>query len=112
MFAVSAAMAVFTVYAGLRTRGLTTRYRELFDSFGAEISPLTQFVLDAPNLWWVIAVPAVAVFLWIALRPQVTESERRRMKAAVIGVILFGAAVYGLVAYALYAPIFELGKAI
>jgi drug/metabolite transporter (DMT)-like permease len=84
----------------------------LFDSFGTPISPLTQFVLKAPNLWWVIAAPAVAVFLWIAFRPRVTETERRRMKAAVIGVVLFGAAVYGLVAYALYSPLFKLGGAI
>jgi type II secretory pathway component PulF len=112
MFAASAAMAVFTVYAGVRTRGLTTQFRELFESFGTPIPPLTQFVLQAPNLWWVIAMPAVSVFLWIAFKPQVTETERRRMKLAVIGVVLFGAAVYGFVAYALYTPMFELGKAV
>ncbi len=112
MFAVSAAMAVFTVYAGVRTRGITAQFRELFESFGAPVSPLTQFVLDAPNFWWVIAVPAVGVFLWIALKPQVSETELRRMKLALIGVVLFGAAVYGFVAYALYSPMFELGKVV
>ena len=105
-------MAVFTVYAALRTRGIMDQFRELFDSFGATLSPLTKFVLEAPNFWWVIAVPVVAVFLWIAFSPRVTETERRRMKRAVIGVVLFGAAVYGLVAFALYSPIFELGKVV
>jgi type II secretory pathway component PulF len=112
LFAVSAAQAAFTVYAALRTPGLMDQFRELFRSFGAPTSPLTQFVLDAPNFWWVIAVPAVAVCLWIAFKPQVTEIERRRMKLAVIGVLVFGAAVYGLVAFALYTPMFEIGKTV
>lgn len=105
-------MAVFTVYAALRTRGIMDQFRALFDSFGAPLSPLTEFVLEAPDFWWIIAVPVVAVFLWIAFRPQVTETEHRRMKLAVIGVVVFGAAVYGLVAVALYSPIFELGRVV
>jgi type II secretory pathway component PulF len=112
MLTMSAAMAAFTVYAGLRTHGIMEQFRQLFDSFGAPLSPLTKLVLDAPNFWWVIALPAVAVFLWIAFKPQVTEVERQRMKLALIGVVVFGAAVYGLVAFALYSPIFELGKVV
>jgi hypothetical protein len=112
VFAVSAALAVFTVYAAVRTPGLMDQFRELFRGFGAPLSPLTRFVLDAPNFWWVIALPAVAVFIWIAFKPQVTAVERERMKLAVIGVMLFGAAVYGLVAFALYSPIFELGRVV
>lgn len=112
LFTVSAAMAVFTVYAALRTSGITTHYREMFETYGVPMTPLRQFVLDAPGFWWVIAVPAVAVFLWIAFRPQVTERERRRMRMAVIGAVVWGAAVYGLVAYALLVPTFKLGNAV
>ena len=112
MLTISAAMAAFTVYAGLRTHGIMDHFRHLFDSFGAPLSPLTEFVLDAPNFWWIIALPAVAVFLWIAFKPQVTEIERQRMKLALVGVVVFGGAVYGLVAFALYSPIFEMGSVV
>lgn len=105
LLAFSAAIAVFAVYAGLRTNGLTTHYRNMFDIIGAPVSPLTRLVLDAPSFWWLIAAPAVAVFLWIACRPRVTLVERRRMRWSVVGVLVFGAAVYALVAYALIGPL-------
>ena len=112
LMAASAALAVFTVYAASRTGGLMTQYREMFASFGVELSPLTKFVLGAPNFWAVLAVPAVLVFGWIAMKSEVTPGERRHMKMAFVASLVLDGLVYGLVAYALYEPIIRIGQAI
>jgi type II secretory pathway component PulF len=109
---VCAIPAVFSLYAALRTGDLMARYREMFDGFGAPIPPLTAFVLNLPNFWWVIALPAVLVFIWVAMKSEITTAQKTRMKLAAVGVIVFGAAVYGFVAYALYKPIMAMGNAI
>jgi hypothetical protein len=109
---VAAVLTFSTIYAALRTHGLMDHFRELLAAFGSDLSPLTSFVLDAPNFWWIVAIPAGGVFLWIAARSRVTATERARMKAALIGALLFAVLVYGLVAYALYSPLFKLGAAI
>jgi hypothetical protein len=104
----SAMLAAVTIYAALRTHGLMGNFRELLNALGSELPPLTQLVLDAPNFWWLIAIPANAVFIWIAARARVTVAERRRMRNALISTLIFGVLVYGLVAYALYGPMFKL----
>ena len=108
----SALLAAFSLYAALRTPNLMRDFRGLFEGLGAEIPPLTKFVLNAPNLWWVIATPAILVFVWIVRRAFITPSERDRMRRAVIGSVVFGALVYGIVAYALYVPLFKLGAVV
>ena len=110
---ISAAIpAAFAVYAGLRTTGLMQAKRELFEGLGAPIPPLTEMVLGWPNLWWIIAIPAVVVFTWIAARSLVTRAQKTRMKLAVAGVIVFAAAVYGFVLYAMMLPMWAIGGAV
>jgi len=108
----SAALAVSAIYAGLRTPSLMQDYRDLFRAMAVKPLPVTKLVLAAPNLWWVIATPAVLLFIWIAMRSQVTPTERTRMKAALISTIVFAVVVYGFVAYALYMTLFKLNAAI
>ena len=97
-FVASALMAIFTVYGAISLR---PHYHELFDSLGDPSSPGARLVLLAPHLMWVTAVPAVAVFVWIASRRRITAAEWRRMKWSVVGVFLFGAAVWSVFSYAL-----------
>jgi hypothetical protein len=108
----SAILAFSTVYAALRTHGLMGQFRGLFISLGASLSPVTGFVLDAPNFWWIIAAPASAVFTWVASRSRVTRMELIRMRRAVVAALVFGVLVYGLVAIALYSPLFDLGRVV
>ena len=108
----SALPAAFAVYAGLRTTGLMQAKRDLFEGLGAPIPPLTEMVLGWPNLWWIIALPAVLVFAWIAAKSQVTRGQKARMKLAVTGVIVFGAVVYGFVLYAMMLPMWALSGAV
>jgi len=108
----SGLLAAFSVYAALRTPTLMADFRGLFEGFGAEIPPFTKFVLNAPNLWWVIATPAAIVFAWIARRSFVTPAEREKMRRAVIACVVFSAAVYGIAVYALYMPIFKMGAVV
>lgn len=112
LMAASAALAVFVVYAASRTSALMTQYREMFESLGVELSPLTKFVLGAPNFWAVLAVPAIFIFGWIAMKSEVTPRERRHMKAAFIASLVLDGLVYGIVAFALYEPIIRFGQAV
>lgn len=108
----SAALAVFILYAAARTGDLMTRYREMFQSFGVELSPLTKFVLGAPDFWAVLAWPAILLFGWIAMKSEVTPEERRHMKLAFVASLVLDGVVYGLVAYALYEPIIRFGQTV
>lgn len=112
LMAASAALAVFTLYAAARTGGLMNQYREMFESFGVELSPLTRLVLGAPNFWAVLAVPAIFLFGWIALKSEVTTEQRRHMKLAFVASLVLDGLVYGLVAYALYEPIIRFGQVV
>jgi len=108
----SAIPAALAVYAGLRTPGLMEAKRSLFEGLGAPIPPVTDMVLAWPNLWWVIAVPAVIAFGWVASKSSITRAQKARMKLAVAGVIVFGAAVYGFVLYAMMLPMWALNDAV
>jgi hypothetical protein len=77
-----------------------------------ELSPLTKLVLGAPNFWSVLAVPAIFLFGWIALKSEVTAAQRRHMKLAFVASLVLDGLVYGLVAYALYEPITRFGQSI
>lgn len=112
LLVVSAIPAAFSLYAALRTGDLMGIRRKMFEGLGFPIPPLTEFVLNGPNLWWVIATPAVLVFAWIASRREVTRAQQSRMKLAVAAVVVFGAAVYAFVLYALMRPIHEMSKAV
>ena len=108
----AALLAAFSLYAAVRTPNLMADFRGLYEGFGADVPPLTNFVLNAPNLWWVIATPAVIVSVWIARRSFVTPAQRDNMRRAVMATVVFSAAVYGIAVYALYIPIFKLGAAV
>jgi hypothetical protein len=109
---VAAIPAAFALYAAFRTGDLMGHYREMLEGLGAPIPPLTEAVLNAPNLWWIIAVPAVAVFVWVARRAEITPTQKARMQLAVAAVILFGAAVYGFVLFALQGAFRAMSSAV
>jgi hypothetical protein len=103
--------ALFTLYAAVRTGDLMASHRKMLEGLGAEIPPLTGFVLNGPNLWWVMSVPAVLVFIWVALNARVTRKQKARMKWATAAVYVFGVALYGFVLFALQGPIRALSSA-
>jgi hypothetical protein len=90
-FVASALMAISTVYIAIVSRA---PFRELLESLNQPDSREAHLLELAPGLSWAIAVPAVAVFLWIASRRRITTTEWRRMRWSVIGVFLFGAAIW------------------
>jgi hypothetical protein len=108
----SALLAAFLIFAATRANGLMQQYAAMYASFGVELSPLTKFVLKTPNFWAMLAVPAVFIFGWIAMKSEVTPRERRHMKAAFIASLVLDGVVYGLVAFALYEPIIRFGQAV
>jgi type IV pilus assembly protein PilC len=78
------------------------QFQELFDSFGADLPALTQFVIDLSvfmqDWWWVIA-GGVAGFVYLILRikktsPKMQESfDRIALKLPVIGEITTKSAI-------------------
>jgi hypothetical protein len=108
LLVVSAALAAFALYAAIRSNGFMEHFREMFSSFNIKPTPITNFVLSTPGPWWVIAVPALLVFIWIAARSRITLAQRRRMKVALIATIVFSVAVYGLALYALNSPLWAM----
>ena len=108
----SALVAAFLLYAASRSTGLLDHYREMHDIYGIQPSGLTQFVLNAPNFWLVLSVPAMLLFGWIAMKSEVTPRELKRMKLAFTASLLLDGLVYGLVAYALLGPLASLGKTV
>lgn len=88
------------------------QFEELFKGFGADLDASTRFFLSARSLWWLFALVALGIAIWIVARTSPGDGERRRMKYAlwVFGVV-FGLTVAWAI-YAMYAPIFELGAAV
>jgi hypothetical protein len=88
------------------------QFLELFSGVGADLSSATRLVLRLPYLWWLFALPGVALAIWVSVRARVTPAEYRRMKTALrLLTLLFGLAI-GFAVYVLYVPLFKLGAAV
>ena len=100
------------IVAGWRAPRTIGGFEDLFKGFGADLPGLTRFVLDTRHGWWIFAIAAISILVWIGTRPATTRIERRRQTLAVIAyAIVFGVA-WGLTVVALYIPIFKLGAAV
>ncbi|HEY6123433.1 MAG TPA: hypothetical protein VIV63_02190 [Steroidobacteraceae bacterium] len=107
--AISAAVSV--LLAGRMPPAMAS-FRDTFASLGVVPPPSAVLVFRYSQVWWVLAVGAVAVFVWIAMRASAEATELKRMKLALCLWILLTALVYGFTAYAIYTPLSGLGAAI
>jgi hypothetical protein len=100
------------IVAGWRAPRTIGDFEELFKRFGADLPGLTRFVIATRHGWWLFAIAAISILVWIAMRPASTGAEQRRQMLAVVAcAVAFGVA-YGLAVVALYMPIFKLGAAV
>ena len=87
-------------------------YGSLYEGFGANLPGSTNALLAMPFFWMPFAFVAIGMLIWIGVRAQPTEIEKRRMK---LTLWLFGVA-FGLsiawAAFAIYLPIFKLNSVI
>ena len=104
--------AMVGALSGLLAPGLIGNFEELFKGFGADLSPLTRFVLASRHAWLLFAFAAIAILVWIVKRPATNQKEKSRQKVVVITFGLLFALAWGIATVALYLPIFELGAAV
>ena len=106
------ALAAATLGLAGRMPSAMESFHEMFSAFGADLPGVTKFVLAFPYIWWLLALAAVALLIWIIRKSHVTREELGRMKRGLV--LLFAAtlAAYALVAVAIYWPIFKLGQAV
>jgi hypothetical protein len=69
-------------------------------------------LLAMPFLWMPFALVAIGLLIWIGVKSQPTHVEKRRMKLSlwILGVA-FGLSI-AWAAFAIYVPIFRLGKVV
>jgi hypothetical protein len=99
-------------YTAVTAPSTLERYREMFAGFGAQLPVATRALFDMPWLWYPYALIGIALLVWIGVRAQPTDVERRHMRRALW---LFGIAFGVMIAwaaYALWVPIFRLGAVV
>jgi predicted Kef-type K+ transport protein len=99
-------------YAAFTAPSTLKEFRSLLAGFGADLPDSTKTLMAMPFLWLPFALVAIAMLVWIGVRNQPSELERRRMKLAlwVFGVLFGLTTVWAGIA--LYVPIFKLGAAV
>jgi hypothetical protein len=112
LLALAAISATVNVLLAGRMPPALNSFREMFVSFGVDPPPVTKLVMNLPHLWWLLGVASLAVFVWVAVRSRLPIEELRRMKFALRLLIILTALAYGVAAWALYTPIFELGAVV
>jgi len=109
-------VASFEAFVGLiaaiRMPATIGNFEELFKGFGAGLPAVTRFVLAFRHGWWLFAIVAIAILVWIVRRPPQTRVERRRQMWSVVAFAVAFGAFWGFVALALYLPIFRLGSVV
>jgi hypothetical protein len=103
--------AVATVLAD-RMPEVLAQFGTLFNGFSFRPSAITTWVLNHPKAWWLFADLSIVTFLWVAVRGRVSPIELARMKLALRLTIGLTVLAYGVAAYAMYSPIFQLGKVV
>jgi hypothetical protein len=99
-------------YVALTAPSTLEEFRSLFAGFGADLPGSTHMLLAMPFFWMPFAFAAIGMLIWIGVKAQPTDVEKRRMKLALwIFGIAFGLSI-AWAAFAIYVPIFELGKVV
>lgn len=99
-------------YAAVTSPTTFKSFRNLFASFGGELSGSTRLLLAMPYVWFPFAFVGVGLLVWIGVNAQPNDIERRRMKRALwIFGLAFGLSV-AWAATALYLPLFRLGAVV
>ena len=105
-------VACAATVTAMRTPATLRQYRAMFTEFGADLETPTRIVLATPWAWWLFALGAIVLAVWVIARPHVTRAQYRNMKLAVrTFTVIFGLAI-AFAVYALYSPIFKLGAAV
>ena len=112
LLAVATISATVNVLLARRMPSALANFREMFASFGVTPPAGTRFVLNFPQAWWLLAIASLAVFVWVAAKSKPPIEELRRMKLALRLVVILTVLAYGLVALALYIPLFRLGEVV
>ena len=58
-----------TVSVALSAPTTIKQFFELFSGLGADLSSATRLVLRLPYIWWLFAVPGVALAIWVSATP-------------------------------------------
>ena len=104
--------AAFALTWALKAPGTIGQFADMFRQFGADMPTITGLVLHTGWICWFVALPGLAIMLWIAMHSRITRQQFRQMKLAErLYCLVLGMAV-ATVAYALYAPIFRLGAVV
>ena len=99
-------------YTAITAPSTLESYRSLFAGFGGDVSGSTKALLAMPWLWMPFAFVAIGLLIWIGVKAQPTDIEKRRMKLALW---IFGISFGAMVAWAgiaLYVPLFRLGSVV
>jgi type II secretory pathway component PulF len=95
-------------YTAITAPSTLRQFRELFAGFGADLSGSTTALVAMPYFWMPFALVAIGLLVWIGVKAQPTDIERRRMKLALwIFGIVFGLSI-AWAAIAIYLPLFRL----
>lgn len=105
-------LAVSTLALAGRMPATMQSFREMFASFGAELPGVTLFALAHPYAWWMLAVPAAALMVWIVSRSRVSRGELSRMRRSLVALLVITLLSYAAVAWAIYRPIFGMAKVV
>jgi type II secretory pathway component PulF len=98
--------------AGIRASNTIENFQSMLKGFGSELPDSTSIVIATRYGWALFSIAAIALLVWIGVRPNVTRLELRRKKLALTWLaVLFGLAL-GFTIYALYLPIFRLGAVV
>jgi hypothetical protein len=105
-------IAATITYLAMNMAAAVMNFRSMFKELGLVPSPVTELVFKAPGVWWVFAVASIAVLVWVAAQSQITTATKRRMKMAMFLTVATTVLTYGITAYAIYPPLFELNATV
>ena len=111
LFSAIALAAAVLAFAGRMPAALQS-FKDIFQGFGADLPGITKFVIGFPQLWWILALASIALLVWIIARPRVTRDELARMKLGLVVIFATALIVITVTAWAVFWPIFQLGKAV
>ena len=86
--------AFFSISTAIRAPDTLRQFETLFRGFGADLPAATFIALKSAWIWWLFAVPGLAIAIWIMASARITRAQFRTMKIAVRSfTLLLGMAV-------------------